>query len=352
MEWRAYCRTLLATALALGGALTALIWIADPYQNVPFSPRWARAPVDTNQRFAYPAIARAAEFDGVVLGTSTGRLLNPAHFDALFNARFANLAMNSATAWEQYRIGDLFIRSRSVTRYLVVAVDSVWCVTGPEFERYTFRKFPEWMYDDNRWNDLLYLVNDKALEQAVREVQYLRGLRRAKYRSDGYRDFLPADDEYDLAKARTKIYGAAVNAHAELPPVAPVGPTVIDRTLEFPTHGMLEDLFAMAGDEAIKVLLMVPYHEHVLRSTASLYAECKGRLVDLAARHPNTHVVDFMIPSALTSDDRNYWDALHYTRHIARSVERHLAVAVTQGRDESGVYRYLTPADVVREARP
>jgi hypothetical protein len=192
MSWQSWLRWMVAVAVTLGAMFLGLILVADPYQNVPFSPRWERAPVDTNQRFSYPAIARNPVFDSVVIGTSTTRLLDPTRLDQLFGARFANLSMNSATAWEQSRLGELFLRIRARTKFLVIGIDTVWCVIGAEYQRYTFRTFPEWMYDDNRWNDLRYLFNDKALEQAVREIQFLRGQRAAKYRSDGYVDFLPA----------------------------------------------------------------------------------------------------------------------------------------------------------------
>ena len=49
---------LLRTSAALGSALYAFILILDPYQDVPFSPPLPRAPISTNQRFSYAALAR------------------------------------------------------------------------------------------------------------------------------------------------------------------------------------------------------------------------------------------------------------------------------------------------------
>ncbi|MCC7282510.1 MAG: hypothetical protein IT556_09020, partial [Acetobacteraceae bacterium] len=54
-------------------------------------------------------LARSARFDSAILGTSTSRMLRPAVLDPLFGARFANLSMNDATAWEQYRLGLVFL---------------------------------------------------------------------------------------------------------------------------------------------------------------------------------------------------------------------------------------------------
>ncbi|MGE0383721.1 MAG: hypothetical protein AB7Q97_03270 [Gammaproteobacteria bacterium] len=348
--WRAHLRAL-ATALGLFAlGLYAFILVVDPYQNVPFSPPLPRAPVDTNQRFSYPPIARNPAFDSAVFGTSTARLLNPDHLNPLLHAKFANLAMNGATAWEQSQIAGLFVRHHPRARFLVLGVDAMWCATGATYQRTTFRFFPEWMYDDNRWNDLLYLFNDKVLEQAVREVEYLQGKRRAKYRRDGYRYFLPAESRWDLAKARTKIYGSADVDPAALAPAPDAPATRLDPSLYFPAHPLLDGLLGAAARETAKVIVFVPYHEHMLRSEAVLYGECKGRIVDIAARHGNTHVVDFMIRSPITGNDENYWDALHFRKSVGRLVERSIATAVVERRDAPGVYRYLRPANVRRAA--
>ncbi|MCC7412905.1 MAG: hypothetical protein IT495_14925 [Gammaproteobacteria bacterium] len=334
--------------MSFGAACYVFILVLDPYQNVPFSPPLGRAPVDTNQRFAYPPLARRQAFDSAVLGTSTSRLLDPGHLDPMFHARFVNLAMNGATAWEQTQMGELFLRHHPQARYLLIGVDLVWCETGKDYERYTFRLFPAWMYDENRWNDLLYLFNDKALEQAVRELEYLLGRRESKYRRDGYRYFLPDEKAYDLAKARRKIYGREDFNVTTAPPVPTVEPALTRSNWVFPTHTLMRELLAAAPAATQKVLFFVPYHEHVLRRQGKVYAQCKGRLIDIAAAFPNTHVVDYMRPSVLTREDRNYWDALHYGSTVARAVEAGLAAAIRERRGASGYYRYLTPADVDR----
>ena len=42
---------------------------------------------------------------------------------------------------------------------------------------------------------------------------------------------------------------------------------------------------------------------------------------------PNMLVVDFMLPSPITDDDDNYWDALHYRVGIADRIVHDLAAA-------------------------
>ncbi len=341
--WRRSLRILLGFGVLFGLLMYAFILIVDPYQNVPFSPRWQRAPIDTNQRFSYPAIARSADFDSAVLGTSTSRMLDPVRLDELFGARFANLSMNSATAWEQRQIGLLFLRHHPRTRHLLLAIDTVWCEAGLDYERYTFRLFPEWMYDENPWNDLLYLFNDKALEQAVRQVQYLRGSRRPKYDANGFRDFLPADTGWDAAKARKNIYGNSNFDRSSAAPIAETRPASLQPQAVYRAHEWLREMLGAAAPDTLKILFFVPYHEHILRSQAARYAECKWRMMEIAADHENTHVIDFMRPSVLTSNDANYWDSLHYKRGVAREVEEQLARVASGTRSSNEFFDYLAP---------
>lgn len=339
--WRNSWRIIIFVGACFALLVYSFILIVDPYQNVPFSPQWERAPIDTNQRFSYPAIARSDQFDSVVLGTSTSRMLDPVRLDALFSARFANLSMNSATAWEQRQIGLLFLRHHPEARFLLLGIDTVWCETGDDYERYTFRLFPEWMYDENRWNDLLYLFNDKALEQAIRQVQYLNGTRGAKYEVNGFRDFLPADETWNAGQARENIYGDANFDRNSAAPIPETRPVSLHPQANYPAHVWLGEILAAASPETVKILFFVPYHEHILRNQAGHYAECKWRVLEIAAGQQNLHVVDFMLSSQLTSDDANYWDSLHYKREVARQVEELLAGVAKGNRGKTGFYDYL-----------
>jgi hypothetical protein len=303
--------------------------ILDPFDTLALSPRFDRSPITTNARYAFPALARSGSFDSVILGTSTSRLLRPVELDPLFEAHFANLAMNSATAYEQWRLGKLFARYHPAARVMLVGIDIVWCETGDSLARYTERSFPEWMYDDNPWNDYLEQFNLYAVEQAGIEFGVLTGLRPRRYGRDGYTDFLPDDALYDLARARTHLYPDGPVSLAPLEP--PVQMSDAERrALEFPALAELADLL-QAMPRAQKILFLVPYHlAHQPRPgsrEAIVWDECKARLAVLAAAAPRTRLVDFMIPSPVTRADDNYWDPLHYRVGVASWLARSLREA-------------------------
>jgi hypothetical protein len=114
-RWRRYFFVFIAI---FGGVLAAaymFILLIDPFGISPVALPIKRALV-TVQRYVYPQLIRSQRFDSAIFGTSTSMLLDPDVLNGPFQARFANLAMASATAWEQKTLIELFLREVSVPR--------------------------------------------------------------------------------------------------------------------------------------------------------------------------------------------------------------------------------------------
>ena len=344
--WSSYLKTLFS-ALALAGiVIYGFVVLVDPYDTIWFSPDVTREPVSTNQRYSFPALARSDRFDSAIIGSSTTRLLRPAQLDGLFGARFANLSMNSATAYEQHEIHALFLRHHPDPQIMIYGIDSIWCTVEDSYQHFTFRPFPPWLYDEDRWNDLLYLFNFKAIEEAGQQFGYLAGLREGRYGADGYTDFLPPQSAYDLAQVRQALYGPAGPPASGTPPPGGPEPTAAERAgWIFATHALMDAMLAAVPAETTKVLLFVPYHttliERIPPVQRAWYDECKRRLSELAAGTPDTHVLDFMIGSSITRDDARYWDAQHYNVATATQIGEAIARGVTWRRSEPGLFNYL-----------
>ena len=269
-------------------------------------------PISSNARFSFPALARSPRFDSVVLGTSTARLLRPAALDRLFAARFANLAMNSATAWEQSRMLAVFARAHPRPRVVIIGLDKEWC--GFTLERYTPRPFPEWMYEPSTWRGYLEMANLYAVQEAANQLAVILGLKRRRYGLDGYTNFLPPEQEYDPARVEQAFARWGPPDTAPAPPL-PMPP--------FPAHALLRQALAALPAGTRKVLFFAPYHVSQQgvpgSATAQLWAACKAGIARVAAE-TGAALVDFMQPSAITRDRANYWDPLHYRVPVADKV--------------------------------
>ena len=116
--------------------------------------------------------------------------------------------------------------------------------------------------------------------------------------------------------------------------------------MQFPAVAWLDETLARWPRSSRVILAYMPVHISAQAwpgtRDAALEAECKVRIAAVARNHRAT-VIDWRIPSALTREDANYWDGLHYRLPIAARMAKELPDAALEGkpsRDDS--YR-LTP---------
>jgi hypothetical protein len=348
LGWRRFVRVVVAGFFGILGVLAVFVLLMNPYGNLPHLVFATHAITDINQRFQYPALIRSGKFDSIVIGTSDARLLYPPQLDEALGGHFANLAMNSGMAWEQYRLADLFMRTVPKPSMLLVALDHVWCDENADTNRTTDRGFPNWMYDDNRWNDLAYMLNGKSVEISGRRLATALGLQPVRFEA-GYDVFTPPEDKYDRVKVRTKLWGNG-DPHAIAAVDPPYTPTEEERaSWRFPALAWLDEM--LGRFQGRKILAFMPVHvvaQPVPGSRAAVREEeCKSRIVAIANRHEALPIVDFRISSAITTNDDNYWDPLHYRLPIATRIVSDLAEALKTGaNDPGGDWRVLPEPSV------
>jgi hypothetical protein len=338
-----FVRHFLRTTLVLLGIIALAIALVDPVDTLPLSLPLDRFPADVNQRFTYVPIARSNDFDSLIIGTSTTRMLDPARLDGPLDARIANLSMNSGTWWEQEQMFRLFLRHHPTPKLVLWGIDTVWCRPADPGPRLTPRRYPDWLYDENPWNDYLHLLNFDQIEWTGRQLGIALGLKKPTYGRNGYANLNKDGTSYDLAKARKNIYGQTSPIPAAAPLPAPAyAPGALGRE-PYPNVAVLKQLVSQLPEQTQVVLLMVPYHQHELGAvngaTMLNYEECKKRVFAVAQTRRNTSFLDFMFRSAFTSEDANYWDHMHYNDQGAAVIERAIVDHLVSGKVDPGLFR-------------
>ncbi|MCJ2139801.1 hypothetical protein [Methylobacterium sp. E-066] len=330
--WAGFTRVFLTAVVLLGLAIIGAVASLDPY-GLRAGPGHPPGPImDTNQRLSYPQIARGGPFDAAVFGTSTARLLDPVALDAAFDARFANLAVNAATPDEQIRLAELFLAHRPV-KAVLFGLDTTWCAADPPAR--TANAFPDWLYEAGAPWGVLRQASLRSVTIAAQTGLARLGLARPRIRPDGYAVFTPPDALYDPVRARAHIRAGAPD------PAAPA-----DRPdAPMPALARLDALLRRVPAGALKLVAFMPVHAAAQgppgtpagrRETA-----CKARVAEIGSRH-GAVVVDFRMPSPVTTQDRNYWDALHYRLPVAARIVADLKAALGTGADDpDGIYRVL-----------
>ncbi len=311
-RWRGFALTFALAAAGLVMALYGFVVVIDPWNALPLSPPLPRVPISGNARFSFPALAREPRFDAAIFGTSTSRLLQPAQLDPLFGARFANLAMNSATAWEQMQLLRVFLRAHPEPRAIIIDLDAVWCAGVAE--RLTPRPFPAWMYSENSWAGYRHMLTPYAVQEAANQLAVMLGWKAPPYGLDGYTRFVPPDSEYDPARA-----AAAFERWAKPDPT----PAAPGDAYPLPGLDLLPPALAMIPTGTRVILYFPPISVEQQGAPGSRaaagWAACKDAATGIA-RQAGAEVLDMMIGSGLTSSRANYWDPLHYRHAMAAQV--------------------------------
>jgi hypothetical protein len=332
-SWRRFSRLLIGASAALFGLLALLILVADPF-GVRIRPG-STAPVlmDSNQRYMYPQLVRSGRFDAAVIGTSSSRLLDPERLSAAFGARFANLAMNAATPWEQMRMSRLIRENWPAPKAVIWGIDVTWCEADADSaaKRLTPRPFPEAFYQQQAPGlaAMLGEISLTSLEIAARRAGNWLGLAKPRMRADGYDEFTPPDATYDAARARFHLY---FDNGGSPPSAMPPAPGVAQGTgaHAFPALGWLEAELAALPPATRRLILLPPQHWASLPGAGAAQvardAACKAALVQIADRVDAT-LLDYRLLSPLTREDARFWDPLHYRIDVARRIEADLRAA-------------------------
>ena len=341
--WRRQFSLSTGLAALLLMVLYAFIAIVDPWNALSLSPPLKRAQLSNDARFWFPSLAREPRFDSAVLGTSTSRLLRPDTLDKAFGGSFANLAMNSASAYEQSRLLEVLLRHHPSVATVIVGLDFRWCALDGSYVRNSIFDFPEWLYDARPWSRYLHVLSMHGLQDALKQLGVIVGLTKNRFGSDGYTNFLPDDGLYDLARAQAKL------THATTTPWTPAPPRA-NPDLRFPALTILAEELSAIPLETRKILFFTPTYLGAQpspgRADFTTLDACKAQTAAVAASRANTLVVDFDLPSPITQRESKYWDNLHYRVDIADRIVTDLADA-WQGRPVNPDYRVLWRDDRV-----
>jgi hypothetical protein len=109
----------------------------------------------------------------------------------------------------------------------------------------------------------------------------------------------------------------------------------------------LDHALGLFPASTMKILAYMPVHIVAQpwpgTRVAAVETECKARIAAVARRH-GAKVIDWRIPSPITTKDENYWDNFHYRLPIAQRIARELGPAALEGRPSpEGDYQIVVP---------
>ena len=96
----------------------------------------------------------------------------------------------------------------------------------------------------------------------------------------------------------------------------------------------------------LKLLWFPPPTREILgepgTEVAAEWAACKAQAVAISAAVANVVVLDFAFPDAITGDEHNFWDRLHYRRGVRDRILADFGRALRGAADPDGADRLLS----------
>ena len=154
-KWLALFLGVSLLGLLTVGGLTAIV---DPY-FLFHKPLTGISYVINNERYQNYGMARNFSYDAMIVGTSMSENFKPSEFDALFGVHSVKLPFSGGSHCEVKELLNFAFRHNADVKYVIRNIDLFRAFDGKDDRDYPEDSYPTYLYDDNPWNDVRYLLN-------------------------------------------------------------------------------------------------------------------------------------------------------------------------------------------------
>ena len=296
----------------LAGCMALVIWV-DPFFQYHKPLTWFPYLVD-NQVNQNPGLAKHMDYDGILIGSSMTASFNTDWFEELMGMKTQKLSYNGSYPKDLSNIMQLVFDAKGdQVKAVYMAVDQSTFSADPEET-----KFPvtDYLYDDNVFNDVPYLLNKDVLLDYI-----LRPLADRKDASGWAELYKPwwTDEYYNKANV-LMYYEAAEEKQEEEALAADYFKDAVEENLQKNILPYIE-----AHPETEFYIFYPPYSIlfwNDVKREKELEAVI-GRLEYMTERllnYENVHVFNFLGKEDIICNLNNYADYMHYHKNVCRYI--------------------------------
>lgn len=156
--WSILCLLLTLVLLLTAAGVTVYI---DPYFHFHKPLDNLEYPIH-NQRYQNDGIVRHFEYDALITGTSMTENFKSSEFDALFGVTSVKVPFSGGSFGELFQNLEQAIRCNAELKTVLFCLDEWFLLSGKNMIL-ADGGYPTYLYDDNPFNDVEYLLNKDAL---------------------------------------------------------------------------------------------------------------------------------------------------------------------------------------------
>ncbi len=307
--YRNWAISVLSLLLASLIGLAAFVYIIDPLQ---FYHRTNRGLFYVEERFQNPGLVKNYDYDTVIIGSSMTQNFIPSKIDQVLGGRTLKASMAGASERELSYLVKLSLESKKVNR-VIWGIDLDAVINDPN---YTASKdlFPVYLFDNNPFNDLQYLLNKQFINDSW-DI-YTKTYDSELYRADnldtmhGWNDYV----KYGATAVREFYIDKLKNNHTN-------NQLILSNMQENLENNILSVI--KENPDTQFLLFYAPYSivyfKHLYNINYSMIEqinEGKRYFYNELSKYPNVELYDFSSNAELTSNLNHYKDTIHYSGDI------------------------------------
>lgn len=333
-RWAMLTLALLLSALI---SIIAAVVIIDPFQIYRQATAYAPPITNSTQNYFNAGIAKSYEYDSVVIGSSMTENFTPSQLDEQLGGSFIKLPINAGSAFNHHQMMDLAFRTHDI-RTVLYGIDMealAYFYKTPKCE------MPDYLYDDNLFNDTQYWFNRSVLATYLPKClmalgQYDETQRDAMYNWGSL---------YEYGRDAA-LRGVAISDTEVKQSPRPEEPVLSQQTMLNLEHNYIPYIEAHPDTEFIFFFppySLVRWYEYYQQGVMGEFLGQKEAVVKALLPYENVRIYDFQAKLDWISDLDNYIDSGHYgpwindeiARLIAADQYRVASVAGAQANDDA-----------------
>ena len=167
---RFFITTVIETLLAVA-IIGTLVIIVDPYFHYHKPLKGLKYALPNEEIYTNDGIIRNFDYDGVIIGSSMIRNYKNSKFDRLFGVKSIKIPYDGAPIERINRDMEKILSTHPDVKYILRSVeeDTLLYIPGNIQPMW----YPEYLYDNNIFNDYLYILNKRVIFSELKKVAKL-----------------------------------------------------------------------------------------------------------------------------------------------------------------------------------
>lgn len=306
-------RIVLITTFVALGVIAGITVFVDPFLHYHKPLSFLEYPLN-DERYEDDGIARHYEYDAVIAGTSTSENFKTSQFNELWNATTIKQTYPGGT---YYEIGNGLKRALKYNKnvkYVLWGLDLTRINEEADCESYS--DLPEYLYDDNPFNDVSYVFNKDVVPKTLAVLNYTRSGQKTTSMDD-YGVWYPWA-EY----GKDKVLAGLIDYSGYTEEVS-----LSDADYVRIEQNISENIVKLALDNADTefYIFYTPssaafWYGMYMTKQLDFQIDAEERATEILLKVPNIHLYGFADRTDITGNLDNYMDTLHYSHLISNDM--------------------------------